>query len=137
MKPLIAIVIICGAFGLGWITSRHQVLKEYPPETVRFISETARLTGGMKPAEQRELLETMRQNLSAISRQSDYQALHEGLSARYFQLTLDKEGEAAAKALAVKQIQKFRERYEKGLDFPEDQKELAKVLYESTTPAGE
>lgn len=132
MKTLIAIAIVCGAFSLGWVISKRQVLKEYPPETVRFITEARQLVGELKPADQRELLENMERNLTSVSQQFDYQALYEGFSARYFQLALEKEGEAAGKALAVKQLQKFRERYEKGLNLPADQKDLAAVLYEST-----
>ena len=137
MRILFGVVLLCGAFSLGWVISKRQVLKEYPPETVRFITETKRIVGEVKPAEQLELLKRTQQQLSSASQQFDYLALHEGFSARYFQIVLDREGEAAGKALAVKQIQKFRERFENGINLPADQKELAAALYESTTGSGE
>lgn len=98
MKTLIAIIMLFGAFSLGWVISRHQVLKEYPPEAVRLFAETAG---------QQELLKNIHHYLSLVNQQFDYQALYEGCSARYFQLALDREGEAAAKALAEKAFHVF------------------------------
>ena len=106
-------------------------MKRYPAEAVRFIADTQEFVGPMTPKERENLLQTMRSNLKIASTEFDYQALYEGMSARYFQLALEEGGEPQARELANRQLSKFLDRYDKGLNLSEGSMKLATTLSES------
>jgi hypothetical protein len=135
MKFILPVLALMIGFGTGWYFSGKRIqgnVKAVMPDGMHETFDAfAEYLGPMSPEEVNESMDLIRNFTSQVVVEMHHETLWDGMNAITYKSLIEEEGSEAAISWANKQLERFYEQYEYGMELGESQK-MADALYTRT-----